>query len=307
MTPPGFIVTASVDWDETGFVRGGNQFNCGTWMDKVGESSWAGNKGVPATPRDGSAVELVGLSFSAVKWLTDLNEQGLYPFNGVYTTHNRSPNSPFITLKEWSKMIKDNFEKKFWIPMDEEEGLKKEGELAGYIHRRGIYKDSFNSSHKYTDYQLRPNFSIAMAIAPELFTPTNARIALKQVEGMLLGPLGMKTLDPLDWQYNGNYINSVDSNDYKTARGFNYHQGPEWLWVTGYFLRAKLIFASDKKSVTTSICQLLSNHAQALMESSWSGLPELTNENGADCPDSCPVQAWSMATLLDLLHDLSVK
>lgn len=52
MTPPGFLVTVSVDWESgCGFVRGGNQFNCGTWMDKVGESSWAGNKGVPATPR----------------------------------------------------------------------------------------------------------------------------------------------------------------------------------------------------------------------------------------------------------------
>ena len=51
MTPPGFLVGVSIDWEETGFVRGGNQFNCGTWMDKVGESSWAGNKGVPATPR----------------------------------------------------------------------------------------------------------------------------------------------------------------------------------------------------------------------------------------------------------------
>ena len=29
-----------------------------------------------------------------------------------------------------------------------------------------------------------------------------------------------------DYVHNGYYINSVDSSNYNTARGFNYHQGP---------------------------------------------------------------------------------
>lgn len=304
MTPPGFNVDVYVDWT-TGFVRGGNQYNCGTWMDKVGESGWAGNKGMPATPRDGSPVELVGLCYSTLVWLADLNQRGIYPFTGVYTTPNKAPGSPYITFKQWSVKLRSNFEKFFWIPLDFEESNKKEGEAAGYIHQRGIYKDTVNSTHKYTDYQLRPNFPIAMAVAPGLFTPSNALTALKRAEEIIVGPLGMRTLDPHDYQYNGYYINSVDSENYQTARGFNYHQGPEWLWPIGYFLRAKLKFADQKEVAVTCIHQALSAHAQALEDSPWSGLPELTNKDGVECADSCPVQAWSMATLLDVLYDLA--
>lgn len=106
------------------------------------------------------------------------------------------------------------------------------------INKRGIYKDVYGSADKFTDYQLRPNICIAMSYAPELFTPVNAQICLENIENILMekGCMGIKTLDPADYNYRGDYINTDDSH------GFNYHQGPEWLWPVGFFLKAQLKF-----------------------------------------------------------------
>ncbi|XP_015794828.1 glycogen debranching enzyme-like [Tetranychus urticae] len=287
MTSEGFNIKVGIN-KETGFVYGGNEWNCGTWMDKMGSSDKAGNRGKPATPRDGSAIELVGLCKSIVTWLDEMWSLGKYPHDCV------SSSVVNWTWKEWSEKIHANFENKFWIPPDSVDPL---------VNRREIYKDSVGATHTWQDFQLRPNFLIAMTVAPELFTRSRAVKALEMAENILLGPLGIKTLDPSDWNYRGDYFNSDDSDDPKVAHGFNYHQGPEWLWPVGYFYRAYYKHNNDKSAIANKMLKNLSHHAVAIEKSPWFGLPELTNSDGKHCPDSCETQAWTIGTLLDCLHD----
>ena len=171
------------------------------------------------------------------------------------------------------------------------------------VHRRGMYRDVVGSFHVFTDYQLRPNCCVAMTVAPELFTPERAAHALGLVQQHLLGGMGMRTLDPADFKYRPNYVNGEDTADYHTSRGFNYHQGPEWLWCVGYFLRAQLRFGTP----ATAVRAHLAKYERHITQDPWRGLPEICNENGAFCPDGCPTQAWSSACLLDVLYDLQNK
>lgn len=62
----------------------------------------------------------------------------------------------------WEKKIQTAFEEKFWI--SEKTDINMEGEETGLIHKRGIYRDCYKATHRFTDYQLRPNFPLAMAV-----------------------------------------------------------------------------------------------------------------------------------------------
>ena len=143
-----------------------------------------------------------------------------------------------MTYKQWADLLQKSFEKQYYIPLGTDSSLphshdwlterradpKDDSKYAiqsSLINRRGIYKDVVGSGQgrEYSDYQLRANFPIAMAVAPELFDTKHAIAALKTYADVLYGPLGVKTLDPSDREYRPNYDNSNDSDDPAVAKG----------------------------------------------------------------------------------------
>ena len=294
MQSPGFQIDVSVDWN-TGFIHGGNKYNAGTWMDKMGESKRSGNFGLPTTPRDGAPIEITALLASTLHWLSQVD-----PSSFVLVNDKK------IQLSHWSHLIHSSFDSHYFIPTDPKEDAAYHLNPFVLVHR-GYFKDLVGGHCQRAPYQLRPNYLIAMAEHPLLFTQTpqslqHAVRALDMAEEYLSAPLGMRTLSMDDPQYRPDYFVSSDSDDPLTAHGANYHQGPEWLWLLGAHLRSLyFIRQRDSLDVKEAILARLSPHNHLISTSPWRGLPELTNGQGAYCPDSCPTQAWTMATLLDLL------
>ena len=178
---------------------------------------------------------------------------------------------------QWRDGLKNSFDRSFWNPVT------------------GIYSDTVNGDPK--GDKLRPNGMVALSTVPlECVDKEHARGYLSRCEQELLGPLGMRTLPATDPDYNGWYDNSDES------CGYNYHNGPEWVWLFGHFVIACARF--EVLSPSELMC-LMDTHRRHLERSPWRSLPELTNANGVECRFSCPSQAWSVCCLSEAIHHLS--
>lgn len=151
MTDKGFNNQIGVN-PNTGFVFGGNDANCGTWMDKMGSSDKAKNRGIPSTPRDGSAVELVGLQYASLRFLQKMGADKVIPYDSVERVGKNGEKTVW-TLAKWADLIGENFEREFFVADDCTDKL---------ANKHGIYKDTVGATQSWADFQLRPNFTIAM-------------------------------------------------------------------------------------------------------------------------------------------------
>lgn len=99
-------------------------------MDKMGSTEKAKIKGVPSSPRDGTAIELVGLQASVLRFLEKCPE---YPHKSV-ERKNLNSNTVFNwTFKEWAERVEKNFEPCFFVS---------ETDNSPLVHKKNIYKDT---------------------------------------------------------------------------------------------------------------------------------------------------------------------
>ncbi len=169
------------------------------------------------------------------------------------------------------------FEATFW---DEERGY-----LADVIRPEGV------------DRRLRPNQLLAVSLPHPLLTPARRRAVVDAVEGELLTPYGLRTLAPREAEYRPRYRGGP------LERDGAYHQGAVWPWLLGPFVRARLA-AHGRTPENLARCRaLLGGLLPHLEDAALGHVSEILEPEPPFRPVGAPAQAWSVATVLEVLLD----
>ena len=146
--------------------------------------------------------------------------------------------------------------------------------------------------------QLRPNQIFAVSLPFGLLEPDQQRAVVRIVERELLTPVGLRTLERADPDYQPRYEGSPDQRDGA------YHQGTVWPWLLGPFIDAYLA-AFGKTQTTLDYCRSLVEtlEAEAARRGCIGSIAEIYDGDEPRYPRGCPAQAWSVAEIARVRAD----
>jgi len=115
------------------------------------------------------------------------------------------------------------------------------------------------------------------------------------VERALLTPYGLRTLAPGEPEYRPHYRGGP------LERDGAYHQGMVWPWLLGPFVRARLA-AHGRTEENLARCRaLVRGLAPHLEDAALGQVSEILEPDPPFRPVGAPAQAWSVATVLEVL------
>lgn len=256
----------SVLWlDASGFVASGDDEVALTWLD-------ASTGDTAATPRRGLTVELQALWSKGCETLASLA--------AAYRDEALAGEA-----RAACQRTRRSFASRFWCeatryPYDCLRSLEGEdGEVA--------------------DASIRPNALVALDVDPDSFERWQAVAILERVRKRLLTVRGVRSLDPNEPGYRGEYEGSLEE------RRLAYHQGLGWTHLLGAFARASLRLSPDDFD--------LQEEMRVRVEEARIGGPVLGQVSQFSdgefpyLPGGCPAQATSVGELLrTLVWDLEL-
>jgi predicted glycogen debranching enzyme len=144
------------------------------------------------------------------------------------------------------------------------------------------------------DASIRPNQIFALSLPHSMLSAEKSKLVVITVERDLLTPVGLRSLSPSDPNYRGRYEGGI------LERDGSYHQGTIWAWLMGPFITAHLKVYGDRDRAK----QLLTGFSAHLYEAGLGQISEIFDAEQPHTSRGCIAQAWSVATLLQVIHQL---
>lgn len=246
-------------------IRAGDAHTQLTWMDAL-------RGGVAFTPRHGKPIEINALWINA---LTARRQMG--PPSGT-----RTGDLEDLSIRARRSMIR----------------LMAQGPGGGMVDCL-VPTSSVRSFAWRPSAELRPNQVFAISLPGVGLSPHLGRIAMSVVTRSLLTPVGLRTLDAGEEQYQPHYTGTMMDRDRA------YHNGTVWPWLLGPYCEAIMrVDGFDDASRATARALMLGLAAHMKQDSVgqlfeiYDAQPDIT---GRHAPHGCPAQAWSIAEALRVL------
>ena len=253
-----------IDWHRRGTlyniaVDPGDHLLAAGWQNT--QLTWMDTK---ATPRGGKPVEINALWHGALSLMADWAQ-----------TLNDSAAEDYRTEAD---RVRDSFRARFWNT------------------RRACLYDLLTTDGPVA--QLRPNQIFAVSLPFNLLEQDQQRAVVRIVERELLTPVGLRTLESADPDYQPRYEGSPDQRDGA------YHQGTVWPWLLGPFIDAYLAaFGKTQTTLDYSRSLVETLEAEAARRGCIGSIAEIYDGDEPRYPRGCPAQAWSVAEIARVRAD----
>jgi len=139
------------------------------------------------------------------------------------------------------------------------------------------------------DASIRPNQLFALSLPYPLLDDKTAKRVLRELREHLLTSYGLRSLSPRDSAYRGRYQGNI------AERDGAYHNGPVWGWLLGHYAIAHWRLHGDKASAL-ALLEAMRDH---LFDAGLGSISEIFDGDAPHAPCGAPMQAWSVATVLE--------